>query len=146
MRPSNPALLAASRTLFEQRGQLVTDWAALLSDRAAGTRTVPAELMRRHLRLMVDLVAEMAGPMRREARELWEKACEHYGRTAAARGLVAGEVADEFSALREILTRDLAEGGVPSAGNGLETADVERQLGALERELLAVTAPPPGGM
>ena len=88
MRPSNPALLAASRTLFEQRGQLVTDWAALLSDRAAGTRTVPAELMRRHLRLMVDLVAEMAGPMRREARELWEKACEHYGRTAAARGLV----------------------------------------------------------
>ena len=189
MRPSNPALLAASRTLFEQRGQLVTDWAALLSDRAAGTRTVPAELMRRHLRLMVDLVAEMAGPMRREARELWEKACEHYGRTAAARGLVAGEVADEFSALREILTRDLAagvaalrarqalavllhlnrvidrgiaiavagytdalvaelfvQGGVPSAGNGLETADVERQLGALERELLAVTAPPPGGM
>lgn len=167
----------------------MTEWAARLSDRAAGTRTVPAELMKRDLRLMVDLVAEMAGPMRREARELWEKACEHYGRTAAARGLVAGEVADEFSALREILTRDLAagvaalrarralavllhlnrvidrgiavavagytdalvadlfaQGGVPSAVNEMETADVERQLEALEQEFATLIAPPNGGM
>ena len=189
MRPSNPSLVVASRALFQERGKLVAEWGARLSDRAAGTRMVPAELMQRDLRLMVDLVAEMAGPMRREARELWEKACEHYGRTAASRGLVAGEVADEFSALREILTRDLAAGvaalrarralavllhlnrvidrgiamavagytdalvaelfvrdGVPSAENELETADVERRLGALEQELVALTAPPTGGM
>jgi hypothetical protein len=182
-------LVVASRTLFQERGKLVAEWAARLSDRAAGTRTVPADLMKRDLRLIIDLVAEMAGPMRREARELWEKACEHYGRTAAARGLVAGEVAAEFSSLREILTRDLAAGvaalrarqalavllhlnrvidrgitvavagytdalvaelfvqdGVPSAGNELETADVERQLGTLEQELAALVAPPTGGM
>jgi hypothetical protein len=189
LRPSNPTLHAASRSLFEERGVLVAEWAARLSDRAAGSHNVPPELMERHLRLMVDLVAEMAGPLRRESRELWEKACQHYGRTAAARGLVAGEVAEEFSALRELLTRDLAasvaalrsrqalavllhlnrvidrgiavavagytdalvaelyvQDGVPSAGNGLEPADVERHLSALERELVAVTLPPTGAI
>lgn len=65
-------------------------------------------MMVRQLRLLVDIVAEMAGPLRREAGEVWTKACDHYGRMAAARGLVAGEVVDEFGAFREILTRDLA--------------------------------------
>ena len=36
--------------------------------------------------------------------------------------------------------------GVPSAGNGLEPADVERHLSALERELVAVTVPPTGAI
>jgi hypothetical protein len=100
--------MAASRLLFDRRETLVTDWAGRLGDRASGTATVPAPLMRRHLRLMVDLMAEMAGPLRREGRELWERACEHYGRTAAARGLAAGEVVEEMSQLRELLTRELA--------------------------------------
>ena len=34
--------------------------------------------------------------------------------------------------------------GVPSAGNELETADVERQLAALEQEFKALTTPPTG--
>jgi hypothetical protein len=126
--------------------------------------------------------------MRREGRELWTRACEHYGRTAAARGLAAGEVIEELSALRELLTRDLAasvaalrarqalavllhlnrvidrgiavavagytdalvatlfaQDGVPSAGNDLDTADIEKQLAVLEQELAALTAAPPSG-
>ena len=189
VRPSNPALFAASRSLFEQRPQLVAEWAESLTDRGAGTRHVPAELMQRELRLVVDLFAEMAGPLRREASEIWDRACEHYGRMAAARGLVAGEVVKEFSALREVVTRDLAASvaalrarqalalllqlsraldrgaaaavagytdalvaelftrdGVPSAENALETADVERQLGALEQELHILSTTPAGGM
>ncbi|HET7043178.1 MAG TPA: hypothetical protein VFI13_14255 [Gemmatimonadales bacterium] len=110
MRPSDPGLVATARPLFEQRGRVVAEWASRLSHLGAGARVFPAELMQRELRLMVDLVAEMAGPMRREARELWEKGSEHYGRTAAARGLAAGEVVEELSVLREILTRDLAAG------------------------------------
>jgi hypothetical protein len=137
---------------------------------------------------MVDLMAEMAGPLRREGRELWARACEHYGRTAAARGLAAGEVIEELSALRELLTRDLAasvaalrarqalavllhlnrvidrgiavavagytdalvatllmQDGVPSAGNDLDTADIEKQLTVLEQELLVLTSSPPSG-
>lgn len=110
MRPSNPALLAASRSLFEQRKQLASDWAAIISQEHTGTRDFPHALLERELRLLVDLVAEMAGPLRREAREIWDKAAQHYGRSAAARGLVAGEVVGEFSAFREILTRELAAG------------------------------------
>lgn len=108
MRPSNPTLQAASRALFGQRERLVAEWSARLADRAAGSRTIPAELQARQVRLMIDVIAEMAGPLRREGAELWEKVCTHYGRTGAARGLLAGEVAEEFGALREILTRDLA--------------------------------------
>ncbi|HVX87400.1 MAG TPA: hypothetical protein VG940_00625 [Gemmatimonadales bacterium] len=189
MRPSNPALLAASRSLFERRRQLTSDWAARLSEQHTGSRDFPPALLERELRLLVDLVAEMAGPLRREAREIWDKAASHYGRTAAARGLVAGEVVDEFSAFREILTRELAAGvaalrprramavllhlhrvidqgivqavagytdalvaelfiqdGVPTAGNALEAADIERQLSALEQELQQLLSAPAGGM
>lgn len=188
MRASNPALIAASRLLFDRRDLLVADWIRRLGDKASGTATIPAALMRRDLRLMVDLMAEMAGPMRREGGELWARACEHYGRTAAARGLAAGEVIEELSALRELLTRDLAasvaalrarqalavllhlnrvidrgiavavagytdalvatlfmQDGVPSAGNDLDTADIEKQLTVLEQDLAALTAAPPSG-
>lgn len=189
MRQSNPGLQATARPLFEQRGQIVAEWGARLTTLGSGTRDIPSALMQRDLRLIVDLVAEMAGPMRREARELWEKVSEHYGRTAAARGLAAGEVVEELSVLREILTRDLAASiaalrarqamallvhlhkvldrgiavavagytdtlvaelfahdGVPSAGNELEAADLERQVEGLEKELHALLAPPTGGM
>lgn len=186
MRPSNPAFITASRLLFDRRDGLVADWTRRLGEKASGTATIPAALMQRDLRLMVDLMAEMTGPMRREGGELWARACEHYGRTAAARGLAAGEVAEELSALRELLTRDLAASvaalrarqalavllhlnrvidrgitvavagytdalvatlfaadGVPSPGNDLDTADIEKQLGVLEQELMALTIAPP---
>lgn len=188
MRPSNPALIAASRLLFDRRDALVADWMRRLGEKASGTATIPAALMQRDLRLMVDLMAEMTGPMRREGGELWARACEHYGRTAAARGLSAGEVTEELSALRELLTRELAasvaalkarralavllhlnrvvdrgiamavagytdalvatlfmQDGVPSAGNDLDTADIEKQLNALEHDLAALTTSPPTG-
>ena len=189
MRPSNPALMAASRSLFEQRRPLASEWAARLSEQHTGTRDFPPALLERELRLLVDLVAEMAGPLRREAREIWDKASEHYGRTAAARGLVAGEVVEEFAVFREILTRELAAGvaslrprramavllhlhrvldqgivqavagytdalvaelfiqdGVPTSGNSMEAADIERQLTALEQELHQLLSTPAGGM
>lgn len=182
-------MLAASRSLFEQRKPLVSDWSARLAELAAGSRDFPATLLDRELRLLVDLVAEMAGPLRREAKEIWDKSCQHYGRTAAARGLVAGEVVEEFSAFRELLTRELAAGvsalrprramavllhlhrvvdqgiasavagytdalvaelfiqdGVPTSGNSMEAADIERQLAALEQELHQLLSTPAGGM
>ena len=121
LRPSNPTLHAASRTLFEERGVLVAEWAARLSDRAAGTHNVPPELMKRHLRLMAVLL--------------------HLNRVID-RGIAVAVAGYTDALVAELYVQD----GVPSAGNGLEPADVERQLGALERELLAVTAPPSGGM
>src|SRR5690606_20489804 len=46
---------------------------------------------------------EMLGPLRREAKLVWDEVMEHYGRTAAARGLAAGEVVDEVQQLRLLL-------------------------------------------
>jgi hypothetical protein len=60
------------------------------------------------LRLIIELLGEMVGPVRRETKPVWYHACEHYGRLAAARGLAAGEVVDEMQFLRELLIRSLA--------------------------------------
>ena len=86
----------------------MAEWRSRLGERAAASETVPAELLTRMMSLLVELLAESAGPLRREVREIWARASEHYGRAAAARGLAAGEVVDEFAALRDALTRDLA--------------------------------------
>jgi hypothetical protein len=63
----------------------------------------------RQLALLIDIMVEMAGPLRRQVAELWFNACDGYGRTAAARGLAAGEVVEELQHLREILIRHLSE-------------------------------------
>jgi hypothetical protein len=61
------------------------------------------------VRIVADLLVEMAGPLRREARDTWYAATELYGRLAALRGLSAGEVVEELQRLRELLILELAE-------------------------------------
>ena len=108
MRASHPALLATGRTLTDLRDTLARQWASLLGDPAALSAAVPRPLLERQLGLLIDLLREMVGPLRREARDLWTEACEQYGRVATARGLAAGEVVEEIQVLRELLIRNLA--------------------------------------
>lgn len=108
MRASHPSLVATGHALAELREPLVHDWADWLGERLSASTAIPRALLERELRLIIDVLAEMIGPLRREARELWSLACEHYGRTAAARGLAAGEVVEEMHFLRELLIRNLA--------------------------------------
>jgi hypothetical protein len=108
LRASHPSLIATGRTLAELREPLVRDWADWLGERLSPSTTVSRPVLERELRLIIDVLAGMVGPLRREARELWARACEHYGRTAAARGLAAGEVVEEMQFLRELLIRNLA--------------------------------------
>lgn len=63
----------------------------------------------RHLALLIDILIELAGPLRRHITTLWFTACEAYGQTAAARGLAAGEVVEELQQFRELLIRLLSE-------------------------------------
>lgn len=65
--------------------------------------------MARLMGLIADLLVEMAGPLRREARETWYEATELYGRFAALRGLSAGEVVEELHRLRELVVLELAD-------------------------------------
>jgi hypothetical protein len=59
-------------------------------------------------RILLDIISELVGPLRREVGTVWLHACEHYGRIAATRGLAAGEVVEELQFLRELLIRNLA--------------------------------------
>ena len=109
MRASQPALLAAGRVIAELRDQMVVQWADWLGDRiiirphdtASSRRAGVPHPARRHQR---------NGRVRCAARSArcWLRACEHYGRVAAARGLAAGEVVEELQFLRELLIRNLA--------------------------------------
>jgi hypothetical protein len=109
MRPSQPTLVAVSRALAADRDALVAEWVRWTLDRVAAVPTMKAATVERQLGVIVDLLIEMAGPLRRRALELWLTACEGYGRTAAERGLAAGEVVEEIQHLRELLIRRLSE-------------------------------------
>ena len=109
MRPSHPTLIAVSRALAVARGSLVAEWTRWTLDRVAAAPTVRPVTLERQLGVIVDILVEMAGPLRRKAVELWVTACEGYGRTAAERGLAAGEVVEEIQHLRELLIRHLSE-------------------------------------
>jgi hypothetical protein len=109
MRPSNPALLAVSATIRQHRDALIAEWARWVSNRLAQAPHIRRPTVDRYLQLMVDIVIQLAGPLRRQATELWFQACEAYGVAAAARGLAAGEVVEEIQQLRELLIRHLSE-------------------------------------
>lgn len=100
--------MAVSRAITDLRDEMVTQWADWLGDRMPPSNTIPRCVIERELRLIIELLGEMVGPVRREARPVWYQACEHFGRFAAARGLAAGEVVDELQYLRELLIRHLA--------------------------------------
>ena len=85
---------------------MVREWADWLTERAS-TRNVPRPVLERQLRLVIDGMVEMLGPLKREAKLVWQHIMEHYGRTAAARGLAAGEVVEEIQQLRFLLIKHI---------------------------------------
>jgi hypothetical protein len=108
VRASQPALLAAGRVIADMRDPMVTQWADWLGDRMTAAPTIPRPLVEREFKLLLDVISEMVGPLRREVNTIWLHVCEHYGRVASARGLAAGEVVEELQFLRELLIRNLA--------------------------------------
>ena len=109
MRPSTSALEAVGRILTSGRDQIHAEWAEWIVKRLNSRHPPRRETIERQLGLLLDLLNEVAGPLRREATELWLNASEWYGRTAAQRGLAAGEIVEEFQHLRELLIRHLSE-------------------------------------
>ena len=101
--------MLVGRRIGSLREGLVAKWSRFLDERQTGTIELGPPATERLLRTIVDLLAHMSGPMRREADETWFAATELYGRLAAVRGLSAGEVVEELQYLRELLTRDLAD-------------------------------------
>lgn len=108
-RSSSPSLLVLARGIAGVREELVTQWADWLATRQVGGQGLDPATTERLLRLIIDLLVLMVGPLRREADGTWFAATEMYGRLAALRGLSAGEVVEELQHLRELLARELAD-------------------------------------
>lgn len=109
MRPSRPTLIAVSRALAAHRDELVNSWTRWTVDRVGTAQAVRSSSVERQLALLVDILVVLAGPLRRRTMNLWLTACVAYGKTAAERGLAAGEVVEELQHLRELLIRQLSE-------------------------------------
>jgi hypothetical protein len=109
MRPSESALSNVGRAIASSRNHLVRRWADWITQRTAQAPQFDRPTVERQLGLLIDIVIEMTAPLRRDAAQLWFDACEHYGRSAATRGLAAGEVVEEIQHLRELLIRELSE-------------------------------------
>ena len=71
MRASQPALLAAGRVIVELRDQMVAQWADWLGDRMTAAPTIPRPTVEREFRLLLDVISEMVGPLRREVNSVW---------------------------------------------------------------------------
>ncbi|HEY3934509.1 MAG TPA: hypothetical protein VGL65_07800 [Gemmatimonadales bacterium] len=104
MRSSHPTQLAAAKATLDARDAMAAEWADWLVDRA-GSRNIPRATLERQFRLVIETLVEMLGPLKREAKIVWQHVLEHYGRTAAARGLAAGEVVEELQQLRVLLIK-----------------------------------------
>jgi tetratricopeptide (TPR) repeat protein len=87
---------------------MISRWSEWLGERMTSSRMVSRALVERQLGLILDVLASMVGPLRRETKPIWARVTEHYGRIAAVRGLAAGEVVEEMQYLREVLIRYLA--------------------------------------
>ncbi|HEY4101363.1 MAG TPA: hypothetical protein VGM20_10870 [Gemmatimonadales bacterium] len=104
MRSSHPTQLAAAKATLDARDAMAAEWADWLVDRA-GSSTIPRATLERQFRLVIETLVEMLGPLKREAKLVWQHVLEHYGRSAAARGLAAGEVVEELQQLRVLLIK-----------------------------------------
>lgn len=107
-RLSAPTLLVVGRGIAEGRQRLAEAWAEWITARHT-SNVITGEQLARPLRIILDILPHMTGPLRREARETWFAATELYGRLAEARGLSAGEVVDELQHLRELLIVELGD-------------------------------------
>jgi hypothetical protein len=95
-----------ARAIVASRDAMVNEWADWLAERKA-SGSFPSTLIDRELHLVIETLVEMLGPLRREAKLLWDDVMDHFGRVAAARGLAAGEVVDEIQQLRVLLVRHI---------------------------------------
>ncbi|HEY2825262.1 MAG TPA: hypothetical protein VGI83_06930 [Gemmatimonadales bacterium] len=109
MRPSHPAVRGIGLSLRADRDEIVAQWAGWVAAQMTAAPQIERPTVVRQLTLLVDIMIEMTGPLRRRLLELWVNACSTYGRAAAERGLAAGEVVEEMQHLREILIRHLSE-------------------------------------
>ena len=87
--------------------KIVARWLSEVTKRFERRPQQLVELLRDFYETFVSILPEILGPYRRRVRPVWQEAANLYGELAAERGLVAGEVIEEFQVLRVSLIRVL---------------------------------------
>jgi len=132
MRASQPTFSVVGRVIEARRNELVAGWSQWIAERMTQAPDIDRPTVERHLALIIDILIEMTGPLRRLVTDVWFTAFEAYGRTAAARGLAAGEVVEEIQHLRELLIRSLSE-VIVEMGDRHSMATVLRLNGIIDK-------------
>ena len=87
--------------------KIVARWLSEVTKRLERRPRQLVELLEHFYETFVSILPEVLGPYRRRVRPVWQEAANLYGEFAAQRGLVAGEVIEEFQVLRVSLIRIL---------------------------------------
>ena len=87
--------------------QIVARWLSEVTKRLERRPQELVDLLGDFYETFVRILPEVLGPYRRRVRPMWQEAANLYGEFAAQRGLVAGEVIEEFQVLRVSLIRVL---------------------------------------
>ena len=87
--------------------KIVARWLSEVTKRFERRPQQLVELLRDFYETFVSILPAILGPYRRRVRPVWQEAANLYGELAAERGLVAGEVIEEFQVLRVSLIRVL---------------------------------------
>ena len=54
---------------------MVDQWILWLGDRLTASSSVPTDILRLELLLLIDVFGSMVGPLRRETKAIWQKNC-----------------------------------------------------------------------
>ncbi len=87
--------------------KIVARWLSEVTKRLERRPQQLVDLLRDFYETFVSILPAILGPYRRRVRPVWQEAANLYGELAAERGLVAGEVIEEFQVLRVSLIRVL---------------------------------------
>ena len=90
-----------------RRDKVIARWLSEVTKRLERRPRQLVELLENFYDTFVRILPEVLGPYRRRVRPLWHETANLYGEFAAQRGLVTGEVIEEFQVLRVSLIRVL---------------------------------------
>ncbi len=100
---------------------IARQWASRIQTRRTVVQGDWDEVVEQFAAVLPVLLPQAVGPLRREVDPLLTRFAELFGRTAAGRGLAAGEAIEEFQSLRELVIRRVYDDdvGAPSLRDAL---------------------------
>ena len=104
--------------------RIAARWAEVLKTSGSSWHDALMPVLRGFSRGLVSFLPGMLTPYRAQVFPLWSECAEIFGSVAARRGLSAGDVIEEFQALREVLIRVFYRSLADELGRGLSLREI----------------------